>query len=294
MAQPEIHESSGKTRDMGISTFQRLTVSLGVLDFGKDGKHNKPCAYLGSVPMGNSGRDLNRVDIKLTLCARHIIDATEYNQQPETRKHPSVQSPPSSTPLTSLPSNMKVYSALALFAGLSTAASILAGREVSRPYSILASVSVPDDAPADYHATTASLTTEVRSASVQRRESLKKARGPITANDFYECATTQGTPPRASDCTVVINNVLASNQALVIAPGACLLFQYSTCWGFFCSLCERLGTDTNFIASQLTTAQTLCVSGGSAGTIVGEDAPQWEAGFIRANGQLPNYAGDVC
>ncbi|KAI0445647.1 hypothetical protein F4803DRAFT_506826 [Xylaria telfairii] len=128
---------------------------------------------------------------------------------------------------------------------------------------------------------------------LQRRDAVRKPRDPITAQDFYECATT-GTPPKASDCNTVITNVRATNQALVIAPGACLLFQFGTCWGFFCSLCERLGTDTNFIGSQLSTAQTLCVNGGAAGTVVGEDAPQWEAGFIRANGQLPNYAGDVC
>jgi hypothetical protein len=80
----------------------------------------------------------------------------------------------------------------------------------------------------------------------------------------------------------------------VVAPGACLLFQFGTCWGFFCSLCQQLGTDTNFIGSQLSTASNLCVSKGSAGTLVGEAAPQWEAGFIRSNGGLPNYAGDVC
>ncbi|RYC65305.1 hypothetical protein CHU98_g938 [Xylaria longipes] len=195
---------------------------------------------------------------------------------------------------------MKVSSTLALFVGLSTAASILTA---DRPYKVDESaVSVPEGAPADYQTATSSLTEEqstkalinVPKRQLQRRDALRKPRDPITAQDFFECATTQGNPPAARDCNAVITNVLATDQALVIAPGACLLFQFSTCWGFFCSLCERLGTDTDFIGSQLSTAQTLCVSGGAAGTIVGEDAPQWEAGFIRANGTLPNYSADVC
>ncbi|KAH8161897.1 hypothetical protein CIB48_g6360 [Xylaria polymorpha] len=195
---------------------------------------------------------------------------------------------------------MKVWSTLALFVGFSTAASVLT---TDRPYKISeSSASVPEGAPADYHTDTISLTEEkstnalsnVSKGQLQRRDALRKTRDPITAQDFYECATTQGNPPAASDCNTVITNVRAANQALVIAPGACLLFQFGTCWGFFCSLCERLGTDTDFIGSQLTTAQTVCVSGGAAGTVVGEDAPQWEAGFIRANGQLPNYSADVC
>ncbi|KAI0485832.1 hypothetical protein F4859DRAFT_397382 [Xylaria cf. heliscus] len=190
---------------------------------------------------------------------------------------------------------MKVWSTLALFVALSKAASVVTA---DRPFKVdESSVSVPEGAPADYHTASISLTegltTKVVKGKLLRRDALRKPRDPITAQDFYECATT-GNPPAASDCNVVINNVLATNQALVIAPGACLLFQYSTCWGFFCSLCERLGTDTNFIGSQLSTAQTLCVSGGAAGTIVGEDAPQWEAGLIHSNGQLPNYSGDVC
>ncbi|KAI0406267.1 hypothetical protein F4802DRAFT_596291 [Xylaria palmicola] len=190
---------------------------------------------------------------------------------------------------------MKVWSTLALFAGLSAATSVLTS---GRPFKLeeSAPASIPEGAPADYQTDTATLTAEQStqaSEKIQRREAMRKARGPITANDFFECSTA-GNPPRASDCNTVVNNVLASDQGLVIAPGACLLFQFQTCWGFFCALCERLGTDTDFIGSQLSNAQTLCVSGGAAGTIVGEDAPQWEAGFIRAGGQLPNYAGDVC
>jgi len=43
---------------------------------------------------------------------------------------------------------------------------------------------------------------------------------------------------------------------------------------------------------QLDTVDGLCVAGGQAGTIVGESAPQYEVGFIRSGGGLPNY--DVC
>ncbi|KAI0107025.1 hypothetical protein GGR51DRAFT_559713 [Nemania sp. FL0031] len=209
---------------------------------------------------------------------------------------------------------MKAWSTLALFVSLSTAATILTpdSVEVRQPYEFGGSLEsapapVPEDAPAEYGTATATLSEQHTTRAlievpnelankvqqVQRREISKKPRGPITAQDFYECATS-GTPPRASDCNAVVSNVLATNQALVVASGACLLFQFGTCWGFFCSLCQQLGTDTNFIGSQLSTANTLCVSKGSAGTIVGEAAPQWEAGFIRANGTLPNYAGDVC
>lgn len=108
---------------------------------------------------------------------------------------------------------MKVCSTLALFVGLSTAASILTphsavavleDRKVSRPHehegsSTLASASVPENAPADYHTATTTLMTreELTKLSidgdhslVQRRDASKKARGPITALDFYECATT--------------------------------------------------------------------------------------------------------
>ncbi|KAI0202520.1 hypothetical protein F4808DRAFT_64795 [Astrocystis sublimbata] len=193
---------------------------------------------------------------------------------------------------------MRVLSSLVVFVGLSTATSILTA---DRPFKVdETAASIPEGAPADYQTDIINLTKSESSKAVvhlskgqsQRRNALR-TRDPITAQDFFECATS-GNPPAASDCNAVISTVRSTDQALVIAPGACLLFQFNTCWGFFCSLCDRLGTDTDFIGSQLDSAQTLCVSGGSAGTIVGEDAPQWEAGFIRANGQLPNYQADVC
>ncbi|KAI1366317.1 hypothetical protein F5Y08DRAFT_337709 [Xylaria arbuscula] len=195
---------------------------------------------------------------------------------------------------------MQVWSALALFAGLTTAASILIPDTVeTQPYidngsSATTAVLVPEDAPADYHTDIVSPNeSHIALEHLRRRIPSKKPRDTIAARDFYECATS-GNPPIAKDCETVITNVYATNQAVVIASGACLLFQYNTCWGFFCSLCQRLGTDTNFIGDQLTTAQTLCVSGGAAGTVVGDTAPQWEAGFVHSSGALPNYAGDVC
>jgi len=77
-----------------------------------------------------------------------------------------------------------------------------------------------------------------------------------------------------------------------VAQGSCLVFSYRTCQGFFCSLCSTLTTSTDFIGSQLDTVDALCVSGGQAGTIVGDEVPQYELGFIRSGGTLPNY--DVC
>jgi len=217
---------------------------------------------------------------------------------------------------------MKVWHTLALFVGLSTAApnlvqdSVVAEfphRKVRRAqtYSgstILSPAAIPEGAPSGYATATGHVTdlldtsglTELpshlvdrddRDAALQRREVLRKLRGVAAVNDFYECATS-GNPPKASDCNTVITNVFAADQLLAVSPRACLLFQYGTCWGFFCSLCQQLSTDTDFIGNQLSTAQTLCVQGGSAGTVVGEGEPQWEAGFIRSGGSLPNY--DVC
>ncbi|KAK5636482.1 hypothetical protein RRF57_012194 [Xylaria bambusicola] len=199
---------------------------------------------------------------------------------------------------------MKVWSTLALFVGLSTTASILISEsvdtnQVHQPHvvdesSTITTVLVPQDAPADYQTDSVTLSESYEALQkLKRRGTSNEPRGTIARRDFFECATT-GNPPSASDCQTVINNVFATNQNLVVSSGVCLLFQFNTCWGFFCSLCQRLGTSTNFIGNELTTAHTLCVAGGAAGTVVGESAPQWQAGFIRANATLPNYAGDVC
>ncbi|KAI8630814.1 hypothetical protein F5Y19DRAFT_473933 [Xylariaceae sp. FL1651] len=223
---------------------------------------------------------------------------------------------------------MKLLYMLALVVGLTTATSILTPdsvaedhprRKVRRPHkytgsAIFSAAPIPKGAPADYKTSTgraadmhdkkklaklpsSMIDSDDPSAPLQpfqRRDVLRKLRGvqsPLVANDFYECATS-GNPPKVADCDVVIDNVFATNQALSVSSGACLLFEYGTCWGFFCSLCEQLSTTTDFIGNQLTTAETLCVSGGHAGTVVGEDEPQWEAGLIRQGGALPNY--DVC
>jgi hypothetical protein len=86
--------------------------------------------------------------------------------------------------------------------------------------------------------------------------------------------------------------VLSSNDELIIAANSCLVFSLGTCQGFFCSLCETLTTTTEFIGSQLDTVDALCVENGQAGTIVGEEAPQWDAGFTYAGEGLPTF--DVC
>ena len=84
----------------------------------------------------------------------------------------------------------------------------------------------------------------------------------------------------------------ASDDDLSVAAGSCLVFVYQTCQGFFCSLCDTLDTTTDFIANQLDSADDLCVSQEQDGTIVGEDAPQWDAGFVLTGDSLPTY--DVC
>ena len=90
----------------------------------------------------------------------------------------------------------------------------------------------------------------------------------------------------------IINEVFALDQAITVASNACLTFQYGTCWGFFCSLCQTLSTDTTFIGNQLISAEALCVANGQIGTIVSQDAPQWQAGFVYQGAGLPDY--NVC
>ncbi|KAI1099287.1 hypothetical protein F4804DRAFT_87987 [Jackrogersella minutella] len=111
------------------------------------------------------------------------------------------------------------------------------------------------------------------------------------ANDFYECKSTNPAPGD-SDCNNIIDEVIGLDQSITVASNACLTFQYGTCWGFFCSLCQTLTTDTSFIGNQLINAEALCVSNGQVGTVVSQDAPQWEAGFVYQGAGLPDY--DVC
>jgi hypothetical protein len=91
---------------------------------------------------------------------------------------------------------------------------------------------------------------------------------------------------------VIIDQVYASDETLVVNANACLTFVYKSCQGFFCSLCETLATTTDFVGNQLDSAEALCVADGNAGTVVGEDPPQWDAGFVNAGDGLPTY--DVC
>ncbi|ORY64277.1 uncharacterized protein BCR38DRAFT_342643 [Pseudomassariella vexata] len=113
----------------------------------------------------------------------------------------------------------------------------------------------------------------------------------VTANDFYECQSANPAPA-PTDCNIVIDQVYDANQNLIVTANSCLLFQYNSCWGFFCALCSQLTTSTDFIGNQLSSAESLCIENGQDGTIVGEDAPQWEAGFIYQGDGLPSY--DVC
>ncbi|KAI0879859.1 uncharacterized protein GGS22DRAFT_193840 [Annulohypoxylon maeteangense] len=114
---------------------------------------------------------------------------------------------------------------------------------------------------------------------------------PRAANAFYECRNSSPAPGD-SDCNNIINEVFALDQPITITSNACLTFQYGTCWGFFCSLCQTLSTDTNFIGNQLISAEALCVANGQIGTIVSQDVPQWQAGFVYQGAGLPDY--DVC
>ncbi|KAI1408184.1 hypothetical protein F5Y13DRAFT_113994 [Hypoxylon sp. FL1857] len=114
---------------------------------------------------------------------------------------------------------------------------------------------------------------------------------PRAANDFYECRNARPAPSD-NDCNSIIDNVFALDQSITVASNACLTFQFGTCWGFFCSLCETLTTDTTFIGNQLISAEALCVANGQIGTVVSNDAPQWQAGFVYQGAGLPDY--DVC
>ncbi|KAL1841812.1 hypothetical protein VTJ49DRAFT_6565 [Mycothermus thermophilus] len=122
-------------------------------------------------------------------------------------------------------------------------------------------------------------------SSLRRRQSVP---GPA---DFFECR--DSTPrPASADCKFIVDQLLASDDEFIIAANSCLAFSYKTCQAFFCSLCETLLTSTQFIGGQLDTVDALCVENGQAGTIVSEDAPQWDAGFTYTGQPVPTF--DVC
>ena len=160
-----------------------------------------------------------------------------------------------------------------------------------------------------------------RAPGLQQRSGLVDANKLVSrqdpkASDFFECTNpvrltplriltsqphlspairanrSQKPSPSAADCRVVVNQVLSTDDEIIIAPNSCLVFTFRTCQAFFCSLCEILDTSTQFIGSELDTIEALCVENGQAGTIVGEDAPQWDAGFTYAGQGLPTF--DVC
>jgi hypothetical protein len=103
----------------------------------------------------------------------------------------------------------------------------------------------------------------------------------------------QNPAPTSADCDTVISQVYASSETLVLSASTCLVFDYGTCRGFFCALCEQLATSSDFVGNQLSSVASLCVDSGQAGAIVGEDPPQWDAGFVYQGGDLPGY-DDVC
>jgi len=134
--------------------------------------------------------------------------------------------------------------------------------------------------------------TEKRSkATLVRVPGLQRRVGTPQASDFFEC-TNPNPRPSSADCTAIVNQVSSSDDEVIIAANSCLVYSYGTCQGFFCSLCDTLDTSTSFIGSQLDNVVALCVENGQAGSIVGEDAPQWDAGFTYAGQGLPTY--DVC
>ncbi|KAI1341693.1 hypothetical protein F5Y15DRAFT_344780 [Xylariaceae sp. FL0016] len=224
---------------------------------------------------------------------------------------------------------MKLLYSITLLVGLASAASVVVPesidanrphRKVRRPAKYSGPVPfskppVPKGAPSGYTIATSKPAESLKKSNLKalpsnlkdpdspdapiqilsRRDVLKKLRGvgerQITANDFYECRNSSPAPSD-SDCNTVIDEVYAAQQSLSVAANACLVFQYGTCWGFFCSLCQQLTTTTDFIGNQLASVESLCVAGGQVGTIVGEDAPQWDAGFVYQGKSLPTY--DVC
>jgi hypothetical protein len=91
---------------------------------------------------------------------------------------------------------------------------------------------------------------------------------------------------------VITDNVYDTDQTLVVTANACLVFQFGTCKGFFCALCETMETTSDFIANQLNTVEALCTSDGNNGAVVSDDPPEWDVGFVYSSEGLPTY--DVC
>ncbi|KAI0006427.1 hypothetical protein F4779DRAFT_620621 [Xylariaceae sp. FL0662B] len=132
---------------------------------------------------------------------------------------------------------------------------------------------------------------------LSKRRALRQLRGlrerQSNSDEFYECR--DSTPaPATTDCDTVVSSVLGLGlETLIVAPNACLTFQFGTCWGFFCALCAQLTTGTDFVGAALADAHALCVAHGQAGTVVAADDPHWEAGFVYQGDDLPSY-DDVC
>ncbi|KAI0019799.1 hypothetical protein F4780DRAFT_405904 [Xylariomycetidae sp. FL0641] len=192
--------------------------------------------------------------------------------------------------------NMKLFVSVAALAGLASALSTPV--EVRRSQSLTKN-SVQVGTTSEFTISTMEPTEELsaetlsRIETLSRRDVLTKLRGrQFSASDFYECRSSSPAPSE-SDCQSVISNVYGLSTTLTVTARSCLTFSFGTCQGFFCSLCQQLSTSTDFVGSELDTANDLCVSGGQAGTVVGDSAPQWSAGFVYAGRSLPTY-NDVC
>ncbi|KAK3990787.1 hypothetical protein QBC44DRAFT_264277 [Cladorrhinum sp. PSN332] len=215
---------------------------------------------------------------------------------------------------------MKLFILLTLFLGIALAleASTLEARQrrprkkTTRPRKFAGAgtfraATRPAGAPADYKTSTGKASRKRSkdglkkvppeftdpATRLRRREfeTLQQLRRQVSASDFFECYNVNPRPS-SQDCDVVVDQVLASNDDLIVSASSCLVFSFRTCQGFFCSLCQTLSTNTNFIGNQLDTVDALCIENGQTGSIVGEDPPQWDAGFTYAGEGLPFY--DVC
>ncbi|KAK3906144.1 hypothetical protein C8A05DRAFT_12093 [Staphylotrichum tortipilum] len=200
---------------------------------------------------------------------------------------------------------MKLVSFLAFFLGIAMALETLGlEKRQGRPYRRITAPIKPialEERASEYAVSTGTPTehrskavlTKVQSLGRRRdiTDTTKTPRRQAKATDFFEC-TNPKLKPSSADCKVIVNQVLSTDDEIIIAPNSCLVFSFRTCQAFFCSLCATLDTSTSFIGGQLDTVDALCVESGQAGAIVGEDAPQWDAGFTYAGQALPAY--DVC
>ncbi|KAL2019766.1 hypothetical protein VTK56DRAFT_9210 [Thermocarpiscus australiensis] len=150
----------------------------------------------------------------------------------------------------------------------------------------------PANAPAGYRTATGTATSQ-RSKAVPMKVPPKFVDLPCDAGAKSLRSSENYNPsPSTADCDGIVNQILSSSGEFIIAAGSCRVFSYRACQGFFCSLCQTLSTTTDSVGNQLDTVDALCAENCQAGTIAGEDPPQWDAGFAYSGTGLPTY--DVC